>query len=288
MYSSPMTCRKITASGKKLTVALVVGLLSFSTPSYADIFMGFNTDGTPIYGPDPQGATGPIATPENPTWIKNPDGTPTQAELDYTFIPNAEERALLPPPPPPSAPPGMIQQGFNTDGTPIYAPEPQGATGPIATPENPTWIKNPDGTPTQAELDYTFIPNAEEKARIANLNPDKTPTAAELGYTFLPNADESARSATLEEIQSIVENEITASKFKKVRKGNTFTLTGNVEMSAVNPSLRAIAVKKGSPSKKISFTYSEDGQLILKASQKLKGYQLQIISEEKILKKITL
>jgi len=248
--------------------------------------MGFNTDGTPIYGPEPQGATGPIATPENPTWIKNPDGTPTQAELDYTFIPNAEERALLPPPPPPPA--GMIQQGFNTDGTPIYAPEPQGATGPIATPENPTWIKNPDGTPTQAELDYTFIPNAEEKARIANLNPDKTPTAAELGYTFLPNADESARNATLEEIQSIVENEITASKFKKVRKGNTFTLTSNVEMSAVNPSLRAVAVKKGSPSKKISFTYSEDGQLVLKASQKLKGYQLQIISDEKILKKLTL
>jgi len=123
-----MTCRKITAGGKKLTVALVVGLLSFSTPSYADIFMGFNTDGTPIYGPEPQGATGPIATPENPAWIKNPDGTPTQAELDYTFIPNAEERAKLPPPPPPSAPPGMIQQGFNTDGTPIYAPEPQGAT----------------------------------------------------------------------------------------------------------------------------------------------------------------
>ena len=288
MYSSPMTCRKITAGGKKLTVALVVGLLSFSTPSYADIFMGFNTDGTPIYGPEPQGATGPIATPENPAWIKNPDGTPTQAELDYTFIPNAEERAKLPPPPPPSAPPGMIQQGFNTDGTPIYAPEPQGATGPIATPENPAWIKNPDGTPTQAELDYTFIPNAEEKARIANLNPDKTPTAAELGYTFLPNADESARNATLEEIQSIVENEITTSKFKKVKRGNNYTLTSNVEMSAVSPNLKAIAVKKGSPSRKISFTYSEDGQLVLKASQKLKGYQVQIISDDQILKKIML
>ena len=279
---------RVTTRGKKVTIALVVGFLAISSPSHADIFMGFNTDGTPIYGPEPQGATGPIATPENPTWIKNPDGTPTQAELDYTFIPNAEERAKLPPPPPPPAPPGMIQQGFNPDGTPIYAPEPQGATGPIATPENPTWIKNPDGTPTQAELDYTFIPNAEEKARIANLNPDKTPTAAELGYTFLPNADESARNATLEEIQSIVENEITASKFKKVRKGNTFTLTSNVEMSAVSPNLKAIAVKKGSPSKKISFTYSEDGQLVLKASQKLKGYQVQIISDDQILKKIML
>lgn len=249
-----MKCGNITAGGKKLTAALVIGILSFSTPSYADIFMGFNTDGTPIYGPEPQGATGPIATPENPTWIKNPDGSPTQAELDYTFIPNAEERAKLPPPPPPPA--GMITQGFNTDGTPIYGPEPQGATGPIATPENPAWIK--------------------------------TPTALELGYTFLPNADESVRGATLEEIQSIVENEITTSKFKKVKKGSTFTLTSNVEISAVNPSLRAIAVKKGSASKKISFTYSEDGQLVLKASQKLKGYQLQIISDDRILKKITL
>jgi len=260
MYSSPMTCRKITASGKKLTVALVVGLLSFSTPSYADIFMGFNTDGTPIYGPEPQGATGPIATPENPAWIKNPDGTPTQAELDYTFIPNAEERAKLPPPPPPSAPPGMIQKGFNPDGTPIYGPEPQGATGPIATPENPTRNKNPDGTPTQAELDYTFIPNAEERAKAANA----------------------------EQIQSIVEKEISTSKFTKVKTGSTFTLTSNVEISAASPTIKVIAVKKGFPNKKISFTYSEDGQIILKASQKLKGYQVQIISDEKILKKIKL
>ncbi|CAN2180617.1 hypothetical protein MCETARE7_00278 [Candidatus Nanopelagicaceae bacterium] len=258
MYSSRMKCRKITAGGKKLTAALVIGILSFSTPSYADIFMGFNTDGTPIYGPEPQGATGPIATPENPTWIKNPDGSPTQAELDYTFIPNAEERAKLPPPPPP--PPGMITQGFNTDGTPIYGPEPQGATGPIATPENPAWIKNPDGSPTQAELDYTFIPNAEERAQTANA----------------------------EQIQSIVENEITTSKFTKVKKGSTYTLTSNVEISAVSPTIRVIAVKKGSANKKVSFTYSEDGQLVLKASQKLKGYQLQIISDEKILKKITL
>lgn len=260
MYSSLMKCGKITAGGKKLTAALVIGILSFSTPSYADIFMGFNTDGTPIYGPEPQGATGPIATPEAPAWIPNPDGTPTQAQSDYTFIPNAEENAKNPPVITSTAPPGMIQKGFNPDGSPIYGPEPQGATGPIATPENPTWIKNPDGSPTQAEL----------------------------GYTFLPNADESLRSATLEEIQSIVENEITTSKFKKVKKGSTFTLTSNVEISAINPSLRAIAVKKGSASKKISFTYSENGQLVLKASQKLKGYQLQLISDDRLLKKITL
>lgn len=150
--------------------------------------------------------------------------------------------------------------GFNTDGTPIYGPEPQGATGPIATPENPTWIKNPDGTPTQAELDYTFIPNAEERAKTANA----------------------------EQIQSIVENEIATSKFTKVKKGSTYTLTSDVEISAASPTLRAIAVKKGFPNKKISFTYSEDGQIILKASQKLKGYQVQIISDEKILKKIKL
>lgn len=252
----------VTTRGKKapvaLVVAFVVGFLSLSSPSYANIFMGFNTDGTPIYGPEPQGATGPIATPENPAWIPNPDGTPTQAQLDYTFIPNAEERATLPPPPPP--PPGMITRGFNPDGTPIYEAEPQGASGPIATPENPTWIKNPDGTPTQAELDYTFIPNAEERAKTANA----------------------------EQIQSVIENEIATSKFTKVKKGSTYTLTSNVEISAASPTLRAIAVKKGFPNKKISFTYSEDGQIILKASQKLKGYQVQIISDEKILKKIKL
>jgi len=258
MYSLTMSRGRVTTRGKKVTIALVVGFLAISSPSHADIFMGFNTDGTPIYGPEPQGATGPIATPENPTWIKNPDGTPTQAELDYTFIPNAEERATLPPPPPP--PPGMITRGFNPDGTPIYAAEPQGATGPIATPENPTWIKNPDGTPTQAELDYTFIPNAEERAKAANA----------------------------EQIQSIVEKEISTSKFTKVKTGSTFTLTSNVEISAASPTIKVIAVKKGFPNKKISFTYSEDGQIILKASQKLKGYQVQIISDEKILKKIKL
>jgi len=251
---------KVTPYGTKITAALVVGFLAFSSPSYANIFMGYNTDGTPIYGPEPQGATGPIATPENPTWIPNPDGTPTQAQLDYTFIPNAEERAKLPPPPPPPAPEGMIQLGFNPDGTPIYAPEPQGATGPIATPENPTWIKNPDGTPT----------------------------AAELGYTFLPNADERARVANAEQIQSIIEKEISTSKFTKVKKGSTFTLTSDVEISAASPTLRVIAVKKGVPSRNIPFTYSEDGQIILKASQKLKGFQVQIISDEKILKKIKL
>ncbi len=251
---------RVTTRGKKVTIALVVGILSFSTPSYADIIIGYNTDGSPKYGPEPQGATGPIATPENPAWIPNPDGTPTQAQRDYTFIPNAEERAKLPPPPTPPAPPGMIQLGFNPDGTPIYVPEPQGATGPIATPENPTWIKNPDGTPTQAELDYTFIPNAEERAKAANA----------------------------EQIQSIVEKEISTSKFTKVKTGSTFTLTSNVEISAASPTIKVIAVKKGFPNKKISFTYSDDGQIILKASQKLKGYQVQIISDEKILKKIKL
>jgi hypothetical protein len=260
MYSFLMMHRKVSTSSKKLTVALVLGLLSLSTPSYADIVIGYNTDGTPKYGPDPQGATGPIATPEKPAWIPQSDGTPTQAQRDYTFIPNAEENAKKIPEPTSSAPPGMVQLGFNTDGTPIYGPEPKGATEPIATPENPTWIKNPDGTPTAAELAYTFLPNAEEKAAEANLA----------------------------EMKSVVEKEISSSTFTKVKKGSTYTLTSNVEISSTSASIKVIAVKKGSANKKISFTYSEDGQLVLKASQKLKGYQVQIISDEKILKKITL
>ena len=91
-----------------------------STPSHAQILIGYNTDGTPIYGPEPQGATGPIATPENPSWIPNPDGTPTQAEKDYTFIPNAEENKTKEAKPDLTAvaPPGMIQIGYNEDGTP--------------------------------------------------------------------------------------------------------------------------------------------------------------------------
>jgi hypothetical protein len=244
---------------KRIVFVLLVLLFLSPVPSHSNIILGYNTDGSPIYGAEPPGASGPIATPENPAWIPNPDGTPTQAQLDYTFIPNAEENAKLPPPVTSTAPPGMIQLGFNPDGTPIYAPEPQGATGPIATPENPAWIKNPDGSPS----------------------------AAELGYTFLPNAEERARAANLEELQTIIEEEITASTFTKIKKGNSLTLTSNLELSAVNPSLKVIAVKKGSPSKKISFSYSEDGQLVLKVSQKLKGYKVQIISDDKILKKIT-
>ena len=253
----------------KFLVGIVAVVMLLPIPSHANIILGYNTDGSPIYGAEPPGATGPIATPENPTWIPNPDGTPTKAQQEYTFIPNAEERAKQTPEVVNTAPPGMIQLGFNTDGTPIYGPEPQGATGPIATPENPSWIKNPDGTPTAAELEYTFIPNAEEKAKEAN---------KELSQERVDPA----------EAQLTAEKEIAASRFTKTKQGKTFTLRSNVEISSANPNIRVIAVKKGSPSRKISFIFTEEGQLVLKAPQKLKGFQIQIIGEDKVLKKITL
>jgi hypothetical protein len=251
---------------QKQRVLLCALLLTFSipNPSHASVFMGYNTDGTPIYGPAPQGATGPIATPENPGWIKNPDGTPTEAEKNYTFIPNAEERAknnsgaesdLNEP-----APPGMIQIGYNTDGTPKFGPAPQGATGPIATPENPFWIKNPDGTQT----------------------------AAEKNYYFLPNADERAKSASLVELKKIVEDEISTSKFVKIKRSGGFVLTSSLELSAASSVIKARAIKKGAKSQNISLSFNEDGQLVIKAPDKLKGYQVQVTSEGKVLKKITL
>ena len=52
--------------------------------------------------------------------------------------------------------------------------------------------------------------------------------------------------------------------------------------------MKAIATKKGAKSKHITLAYNEEGQLIIKASDKLKGYQVQIISGDKVLKKITL
>lgn len=257
------------SNGTKFFAGIVAFAMLLPGPSHANIILGYNTDGSPIYGAEPPGATGPIATPENPTWIPNSDGTPTKAQQEYTFIPNADERANQSPEVVNTAPPGMIQLGFNTDGTPIYGPEPQGATGPIATPENPSWIKNPDGTPTAAELEYTFIPNAEERAREANqaLSQEQVDPA---------------------EAQLAAEKEITASRFTKTKQGKTFTLTSNVEISSTKPMISVIAVKKGSPTRKISFTFTEEGQLVLKAPQKLKGFQIQIIGEDKVLKKITL
>lgn len=215
-----------------------------------------------MYGPEPQGATGPIATPENPAWIPNADGTPTQAEKDYTFIPNAEEnknkeaKSELTT----VAPPGMIQIGYNEDGTPKFGPEPQGASGPIATPENPTWVKNPDGTPTAAELNYTFLPNADERALVAN--------AAEL--------------------KKIISEEISTSKFTKSKKSKNYIFKSSIEISAIDPELRAVAIKKGSKNKSVALTYNDEGQLVIEASEKLKGYQIQITSGKKVLKKISL
>ena len=59
-------------------------------------------------------------------------------------------------------------------------------------------------------------------------------------------------------------------------------------MSAASSVVRAIAAKKGVKSQSITLAYSEDGELIIKASEKLKGYQVQIISGDKVLKRITL
>jgi hypothetical protein len=248
---------------KILTCALILTFL-ISSPSHADIFIGYNPDGTPKYGPEPQGATEPIATPENPAWIKNPDGTPTEAEKNYTFLPNAEERAKNNTKPDSdlnaAAPAGMIQIGYNPDGTPKFGQAPQGASGPIATPENPFWIKNADGTQT----------------------------AAEKSYVFLPNADERAKSASLLELKKIVEKEILNSKFTKIKKSGNFILTSSLEMSAASSVIKAVATKKGAKNQNISISFNDDGKIIIKASDKLKGYQVQVQSEGKTIKKITL
>jgi hypothetical protein len=249
---------------RRLKAAIFIVACSFllSTPSQAQILIGYNTDGSPMYGPEPQGASGPIATPENPTWIPNPDGTPTQAQKDYTFIPNAEENknkeakselTVV-------APPGMIQIGYNEDGTPKFGPEPQGASGPIATPENPNWIKNPDGTATAAELNYTFLPNADERALVANES----------------------------ELKKIINEEISTSKFSRIKKSKSYVFKSSAEISAIDPSIKAVAVKKGSKSKNVSLSYDDEGQLVIEASEKLKGYQIQITSGKKVLKKIAL
>ena len=248
----------------KTVIVLVSVLATFSPSSSADIIIGFNPDGSTKYAPEPPGASGPIATPENPFWIKNPDGSATEAEKNYTFIPGAEnpENKVANKDPffGSTAPEGMIQIGYNIDGTPKFAPEPPGASGPIATPENPGWIRNPDGTMT----------------------------AAEKGYTFLPNADEAAKNASVAELKTLIENEISSSTFKKVKKSNKFTLTSSVEMSATGSIIKAVAVKNGANNRNISLFYTDDGQLVLQASDKLKGYQVQILSDGKVLKKIKL
>jgi len=257
----------LTGESSYRTSFLIVFVSSFvviSPVSYADIVAGFNTDGSPKYAPEPPGASGPIATPENPSWIKNPDGSATEAEKNYTFIPGAEnpENKVADKDPffASSAPEGMMQVGYNVDGTPKFAPQPPGASGPIATPENPGWIRNPDGTMT----------------------------AAEKGYTFLPNAEEAAKNASIAELKSLIEKEISSSAFKKVKKSKRFTLTSSIEMSATGSTIRALAVKSGANNRNISLSYTEDGQLVLQASEKLKGYQVQILSDGKVLKKIKL
>jgi hypothetical protein len=249
---------------KKTLLVATTALLLVFFPNHFAYSCGFNMDGTPKQCSEPPGASGPIATPENPSWISNPDGTKTEAEKNYTFLPNAEERAknntgaesdLNA-----AAPAGMMQVGFNPDGSPKFGSAPQGATGPIATPENPFWIKNPDGTQTAAEKSYIFLPNAEERAK----------------------------NASFSELKTIIEEEISKTKFNKVKKAGSFVLTSTIEMSAASPLIKVIATKKGAKRQNIPFAYSEDGELVIKASGKLKGYQVQILSETEVLKKITL
>ena len=154
----------------------------------------------------------------------------------------------------------MIQIGYNEDGTPKFGPEPPGATGPIATPENPAWVKNPDGTPTAAELNYTFLPNADERALVANEA----------------------------ELKKIVSEEISTSKFSRVKNSKGYVFKSSSEISAIDPLIKAIAIKKGAKGKSIALTYDEAGQLVIEASDKLKGYEIRITSGKKVLKKFAL
>jgi len=249
---------------KKTLLVVTTALLLVSLPSQFAYSCGFTTDGTPMQCSEPPGASGPIATPENPGWIKNPDGTQTEAEKNYTFLPNAEERAKdktgVESDLNAAAPAGTIQVGFNPDGSPKFGSAPQGASGPIATPENPFWIKNPDGTQTAAEKSYIFLPNAEAKAK----------------------------NASFADLKTIIEEEISKTKFKKVKKSGSFILTSTIEMSVASPTIKVIATKKGAKSQNVSFAYTEDGELVIKASDKLKGYQVQISSESKVIRKVTL
>ena len=51
------------SNGTKFFGGIVVFAMLLSGPSHANIILGYNTDGSPIYGAEPPGATGPIATP---------------------------------------------------------------------------------------------------------------------------------------------------------------------------------------------------------------------------------
>jgi hypothetical protein len=254
-----MVCRK----HKIFALALSITLFAVN-PSFADILIGFNADGSPKYGPDPQGASGPIATPENPGWAKNPDGTLSDAQKNYTYLPNAEDKAKSDTQTASSlnssSPDGMIQIGFNMDGSPKFGIAPQSSTQPIATPENPFWIKNSDGTQS----------------------------AAEKSYVYLPNADERAKNASLLELKEIISGEIATSKFTKVKKSGLYIITSSEDISAASSTIKAIALKKGAKSQSIPLAYNSDGQIVIKASDKLKGFQIQILNDGKVLNKITL
>ena len=68
---------------------------------------------------------------------------------------------------------------------------------------------------------------------------------------------------------SVLKSNDILDKFKKVKKSGSYTLTGSIEMSAASSVVKAIATKKGAKSKNITRAYNEEGQLIIKASDKL-------------------
>jgi len=154
----------------------------------------------------------------------------------------------------------MIQIGFYIDGSPKFGIAPQSSTQPIATPENPFWIKNSDGTQS----------------------------AAEKSYVYLPNADERAKNVSLLELKEIISGEISTSKFSKVKKSGLYIITSSEDISAASSAIKANASKKGSKSQSIPLTFNSDGQIVIKVSEKLKGFQIQIVNDGKVLKKLTL
>ena len=195
---------------------------------------------------------------------KNPDGTQSDAQKNYTYLPNSEDKAKSDTQTASSlnssAPDGMIQIGFNIDGSPKFGMAPQSSTQPIATPENPFWIKNSDGTQS----------------------------AAEKSYVYLPNADERAKNASLLELKEIISSEIATSKFTKVKKSGLYIITSSEDISAASSAIKAIASKKGAKSQTIPLAYNSEVQIVIKASDKLKGFQIQILNDGKVLNKVTL
>jgi hypothetical protein len=73
-----------------------------------------------------------------------------------------------------------------------------------------------------------------------------------------------------------------------VKNSKGYVFKSSSEISAIDPLIKAIAIKKGAKSKSIALTYDEAGQLVIEASEKLKGYEIRITSGKKVLKKFAL